>query len=425
MKKIIAILLVAVFAATGAYADDRLQLSGQMRVQGLSIENYGDFDDTTAADEMDWWRQRFRTAAKINVADGVSVNLRFDFAEDTWGSNNWSTWRYNEGSELQVDRAYLDVSKEMFQIKAGQQYFGLGNSIVVDSNATGFNLGLKFPVSVNLIYIKSDEGGANSDNDTAVAASYKLDTTVTPAAVIVDTAASTNTEDTDIYAVNVGYASDAFTVNGFYAISKDHSTTDNSPFVYGVQGTATLGPVNLNAELDLFGGDNGAIDYMGTQFTLDANMALGAGKVGMFALYAAGAGTGEVQKTNLSDFGSWAPLSWGILEYTDWDPVQDGNGNDVYDFSGGNAGVLGFAPYGEFKPMEALYIRGLLGYLTPEEDANTTVDNAWVFNLGLQYDFAPNTAVFVSYNYTKVEFDTAATADDPAQGLFSEIRVNF
>jgi opacity protein-like surface antigen len=425
MKKILAIMLVAVFAATGAYADDRLQLSGQMRVQGLSIENYGDFNDNTKGDEQDYWRQRFRTAAKINVAEGVSVNLRFDFAEDTWGSNNWAGVRYNADSELQVDRAYLDVSKEMFQIKAGQQYFGLGNSIVIDSNATGFNLGLKLPVAVNLIYIKSDEGGANSDNDTGVPASFALNTTT---GVVVGTAATTNSEDTDIYAMNVGYASDAFTVNGFYAISKDNSPADNSPSVFGLQGTAALGPVNLNAELDIFGGDQtAAIDYFGTQFSLDANMAMGAGKVGAFFLYAAGTDTPatETQKTMLSDFGSYAPLSFGILEFTDWCPIQDGNGNDVFDFTGASAGVVGFAPYGEFKPMEGFYVRGLLGYLTPQEDNITTVDNAWVFNLGLQYDFAPNTAVLLSYNYTKVEFDTAATSDDPATGLFSEIRVNF
>ena len=164
MKKLTICLLAVVFIAgvfaQSAIADDRLSLSGSMRVRAWSLENYSDFDSDNGTDKLQYWDQRFRLAATIKVAEGVTGHLRFDFAEEEWGNDDWRTVRYVGDNELQVDRTYLQVEKDLFVLKAGQILFGLGNYIVYDSQRTGVGLTLKLPVTVTLVYTKEDENGS-------------------------------------------------------------------------------------------------------------------------------------------------------------------------------------------------------------------------------------------------------------------------
>ena len=134
MKKFTILAIAAIFTigmiADVAVAEERLALDGSMRVRAWNW-SVADADDANYVD------QRLRVGATINVADGVKVVTRMDFAEDFWGSDNWASFRYNENTELQVDRAYLDVTKGMVNVKAGQALFALGNYIAYDNNGTG------------------------------------------------------------------------------------------------------------------------------------------------------------------------------------------------------------------------------------------------------------------------------------------------
>ena len=83
MKKMLLILVLVMSVSMGmAYAEDRLTLYGQVRVWAFMTENYWDLDNDVTADEMSWFEQRFRLGAKLNVMEGVTANLRFDFSED-------------------------------------------------------------------------------------------------------------------------------------------------------------------------------------------------------------------------------------------------------------------------------------------------------------------------------------------------------
>jgi len=85
MRKLLVLLtavaLVVAFTVPAMAAEkERLQLSGTMRVRAWDMNNYSDWDDDNDADKISYWDQRFRLGATINVAEGVSAHLRFDFS---------------------------------------------------------------------------------------------------------------------------------------------------------------------------------------------------------------------------------------------------------------------------------------------------------------------------------------------------------
>lgn len=425
MKKVLLIMLAIMFVASMAYADERLSLSGQMRVWGVSLKGYdmdsggafGDDPDESA----DYFTQRFRLGAKITASEGVYGHLRFDFAEDYWGSDNMGAARFGEGSELQVDRAYLEVDKEKYNIKAGQLLTGLGNYIVVDMQGQGMNLTYKATpnLAVTFDWLKRDEGGARTD--------YQ------------DDATAVDTEDTDVYALNVAFSKeDKFSGNFFFATSIDKSgADDDTQSAIGLQGKAALGKINLNAELDYFMGDNGAsgaaaVDYIGTQLYVDLSSNINESTMaGCRLLYAMGTDkTDEAQLANVNrgdGFGDFLPFSFAIFDDGDWDANNDGMGNSsAFQIGGDNAGAMAIALYGEKVIKEKLALRGLLAYGAPAEEDATVLDSAIIINAGAEYEFAQDTSIQGSVNYIIPSFESAYTGeDDSALGLFAALRMNF
>ena len=250
-------------------------------------ENYWDLDDNDTSDEMSWFEQRFRLGAKLNVVEGVTANLRFDFSEDYWGSDTWggtTTWPANDGvrrfggnrntggNELQVDRAYIEVNKENYMFRVGQIYQGLGNGIVVDQNRTGLTVKAKLPVAVEVMYAKLSEGQNGSKNDDGTE------------------------QDSDFFALNAGFKKDDMSVNAFLAtiINQTNLGDDDTPLVIGVQGKTDINGIKLNCELDFFTGEQSSdVDYVGTQLFVDANTMVGDHKIGAMFFLRHGHGQGR------------------------------------------------------------------------------------------------------------------------------------
>ena len=421
MKRILTVMLVMIFSAGMVSAADRLELNGQVRVQGFAIENYGNLDSDDDSDKKAWFGQRFRLGAKINVMEGVTANLRFDFAEDMWGSDNWEGVRYGSGSELQVDRAYLQIVQDAYVLKAGQHYQGLGNSIVVDQNVTGFTFQMKLPVTIDLQYAKTDEGGSARDDSTF--------------------------KDTDYYGINAGFSQDNMSGNFFIAMSdrkgtdtveidgSDYDFNDDAQIVIGLQGSTDLDGLKINGELNYFTGDakvadSGTgifadVDYVGLQLYVDANTTVNDATIGGLLLYSMGTDKGdELQLTELSDFGSFAPLSFGILDFTDWGAIEDGLGRSSFDTCGTNAGIMALSVYGEKMVVDKLTVRGQLAYAMPSEDDVAVLDSAVLLNAGVEYELLKDLSLFLSANYVIADAVGAGSSDDPF-GLASMIRLNF
>jgi len=412
MKKLW-VAMIALACATGlvadmALAEDRLSLSGQVRVRAWDKENYSDFSDTTD-DEESYWDQRFRMQAIVSPADGVKGVLRFDFTETQWGTGgligDGARPTAGTNDQFQVDRAYIDVTKGIVNVTAGQQYMGLGNNFAYDGNNTGLQFTINAPVTVRLGYSKENEGGALTDSE------------------------DLGTEDTDHYFVNVGYKSDVFSIDGFYAMQKDDSPAAVEPTLMGVLGRFGIGPVNVIAELDAFGGDNAdGVDYTGIQFVADASMAMSdALTLGVNLIYSDGTDADEIKLTRFpgaffasmyySDFGPFA---------TDIAPLGSGDVFDPGATEAGRAsgsGAMGGGAYVKFAPIDVLNLYGQLAYLTADEDITGQYDDGFIFNFGAEYLLTQNTTVAAAYNYTDIDF--IGRDADAATALVARLQITF
>ncbi|WP_328219215.1 hypothetical protein [Flexistipes sp.] len=394
------IALVVLLFAVSVYADSRLDLSGQMRVRGKTFENFQDFNDSTKADEESYFDQRFRIGGKIKVADGISVNFRFDFMEETWG--DYGT--HSDPAVIDQDRGYLEIDKDMFMLRAGRQYFGLGNSIAVDTNGNGFLLKLKTPLSVTALYQKDSEGGAKSDSS------------------------DLNTEDITLYGLNLGYAAEMANLNVFYAtaISGENATySDGADMsVIGLQADGKAGMVALNAEYNYFTGSEDAsdMDLVGSQFYLDGSANVGMAKVGAEFFYAAGTdASDEDQITYLNNWDSFTPVG-GFADSDIVDVALPGY-NAVFELDT-NSGSMGIAPYVSFSPMEKLSLAANVGYFEPQEDSVTDLNSIMVATLTANYSLYENTGLKLQYGYASPDVDNGGN-DDPAQGFYGKLYVNF
>ena len=404
MKKLflffITVALIAAFSVPAvAGDDDTFSIRGQYRMEYYDKENYTDGDSSNNADLQRFFDQRLRTQFTFTPAEGVAAIVRMDWSEATWGqgftNSDWT--RGNAGTEtLQVDRAYVKITKEMFKLQVGQQWIGVGNAIVLDSNATGIVPTLIFnPVSVKLIYIKKDEGGSLNDE-------YQGG-------------------DIDTFGLEVSAKTEAFSAGGYYIQQNDHSSLDiaEDPNVIGLYGGFSLGTINLKAELDFFGGDCGTASFTGTQLYLNAQLNVSETVLGgIDFFYAASDDSADTVKTWISQTGSWDPLFYGPMQYI------AGTNFNTFDPSGDEAGVIGLQLYGKIKAAEPVTIQASLAYLTPEDDGLTNLDDAMVINLGATYTFAPKTSFSLHYNYLAPSFDDA-TLDDAATALMGLLKVSF
>lgn len=409
MKKLLIVLLAFALVAglfTVAAAEDKLSLSGTMRVRAWDVENYADFDDNNKSDEASNWDQRFRLAATIKANDAVSGHLRFDFAEDTWGSDNWSapgSWggsRYDADSELQVDRAYLQAHiADWATVKAGQLYFATGDRyIVYDNNCTGVVWQLKFnPITVDLHYSKLNENGSNNDDDLF--------------------------DDTDAYVAQVKFKAENFSMGAFYAAIEDSrpSSVENSASAFGVFGKFALGPVNFLAEADFFDGDaSPTVEYMGTQLFLNAEWKMDALLLGADIYYAEAADSdgSEIQLEGLTDFGDFLPHTYGAF-VEDYQPTP----GKVHDFTNDDAGVTGGAIYAKYI-WDKLTLWGQIAYLEPEDDKMTRYDDMTVLNASASYEVVQNFTLSALYSTTFVSVDDNSP-DDDASTIAARLQIKF
>ena len=422
MKKWLCILLTVGFIAgvmaDAAIADERLKLSGSMRVRGWMTD---DFDyDSRVDDEENFWDQRFRLAAAIQASEHVSGHLRFDFAEDFWGSDNWGGSRYGESSELQVDRAYLQIADDWFTFRAGQQYLGLGQSIVYDNNGTGLMMMFKLPVTITLGYTKEDEGGSKTDRNSP-------------------TSTALDTEDTDHYFAQVGWASDMWSVDAYYAAQLDDSPASDEPSVFGAVVKANLGMFNIGLEGSFFGGEVGTgaskVDYVGTQFwgEITANLTEQL-KLGVDLIYAKGTDDPtESQITFLSDFGSFVLEDRGPFQ-TD---ISTLGADTVFDVGSVGAtlggedhqGSVGAGLFADFAFMEGLMLHGQFMYLTAQEDNRAigqVVDSITIFNIGAEYEIMPKATVAAQYHHLSPDLVSGISPDaDEATAAVLRFQIKF
>jgi len=385
MRKLITFIVIstcAIIFTVTAYAEDRFSLSGEYRARAWDI-------DTNSTDQA-YVDQRMRVKASMKVADDVTVVIRADIAEAKWaldfttGSVARPGNPSNTGlTKLHIDRTYVKINKETWNLVVGQQFYALGIMEIMDSELTGVNFGLKLkPVTVNLSYFKIDEGGATTDDSTL------------------------GTEDTDIYSAKFGMKLGAFKSQLFFAMLKDDSVAANEPWGAGFYINGALGNINIISELGILGGDSATTDYSGLQFFFKADSKVtDMIKVGGELYYAQG-DEDDTQITALTNFGDWTPF----VKDTPFNPNGGILGSNEFNPFGG-AGSMGLAVIFTATPMAKLSFGGKLGYWESEEDSVADGDLTGL-NIWASYEIASSTKLSAIYAHSEKDISGTETEKD-------------
>ncbi|MBW2689419.1 MAG: hypothetical protein JRC99_05775 [Deltaproteobacteria bacterium] len=386
LKVMLAVLVMAAMAVP-VIAEDRLTLSGEMRVRGwhkdFSFDNFTNSEDEKVKDPDDtetWGDQRLRVGGKIAVAEGVSITFRTDITESNWGTtgggNGFGSGR--SGSNQQWDRAHIDLTKGAFHLRAGQQYKAYGKTYALDSQDNGISVDYKFgDVPVNAFFLVNDDNGSRSKSD-----AFLVGAKVSP-------------------------KFDNVAVNAFVGNQTDGS--EESVTLIGADVTIPLDAFKIVAELDFFTGDSTSknVDAYGTQFMLDGSMAV-SDAVTLGGTFYYGAGDDEdMQYTNIGNgFGGWDPvmdvgtsLSNEQIKYGSPFNIASIQGYEGAGFQATSAGSVGGRLYGDFKASDALKLGATAGYFQSEEDKIADIE-VLVLAGGLVYNLMANTTFHFQIEYT-------------------------
>ncbi len=198
------------------------------------------------------------------------------------------------------------------------------------------------------------------------------------------------------------------------------------PWGLGFNLSGDLGMASLVAEIATFGGDAGAVDFVGTQAYLKASADVtDMVTIGGELLYALGNDDpNETQISGLSDDGSFSPVDSNTP--ADADVIIFGSPFNVASIPGGSgdAGMQAITLFGEVRPMEALALGAKIGYFSAEDDDVTNVDSLTTFNAWVAYDVGPNTNVSLTYVLGCPDFDDA-TPDENLGVLQAKFLVKF
>jgi hypothetical protein len=423
MKKLLVVLMVLAFVAP-AMADDTLDASGSMRVEAYSISNNGFGDDDSQ--DLDYWDQRFRMQLRFTPADGVSATVRTDITENAWGrlqgsdtsfdgfrpglavSPTGTTTAGGANGILMIDRAYLSIDKGMVNINAGLNTFNLGNGHAYNNQGQGIQVTVKTPLVIRLGYTKESENGSNSDKEDA-------------------------NKDIDTMFADLGFKNDMMAVNVFYGAVTDGRSGDNpEPNVIGAIYKGAIGPVNLMAELDVFGGKAGpGVDYTGTQFIADASMKLSdALTLGSHVIYAAGNKDDDKQTiTAVVDFAD-VVYQDAVLPQNGPGSLQPLGSSDLFDVTNADStaasgqGAMGIAPYVKFQVMDDLMLAAHVAYLAKAEDAadpTIEIDSAFYYGIGASWALAPSAKLDFGYTAASLSEGSDFVGDLETYSAFGAI----
>jgi hypothetical protein len=299
------------------------------------------------------------------------------------------------------------------------------------------------PVKIMAIWFKESEGQAVTNDNTDLDAEDNLydhdDNDATPMV------SAGSSQDVDHYVLDLAYAADTFSIEGFFAAqvdsqSDDDATTDDpvgNASLLGIYAKFAAGPLNIKAEIDSFGGstDDGTTetDLMGLQFIGDVSMALNDQVTLGGNLVYSNAEDEDADEEKITKFPNAGIFPTVYTDYgafnTDIEPlkVTSATGGDIFSPLASDNGVWGAGIYGKFNPMETVTIWGQIMYLVGLEEFDNTdgeFDNGTIFNVSAQWAFTQNAHVALGYNYTAVSLKDDVDTD-PAQALAARIQIDF
>jgi hypothetical protein len=399
MLKVAVLALVMAAMVTPVIAEDRLSLSGEMRVRGWHVDADQDWSDDDSTET--WGDQRLRIGGKIAVAEGVSVTFRTDITESTWGTtgsgNGFGSGR--SGASQQWDRAHIDLAKGNWHLRAGQFYQGYGKTYALDTQDNG--LSVDYVVgdgSINAFFMVDNDNGGNDQSD-AFLSGLKY------------------SGKFDKIALNVFAAN--YNQNGNGSTDTDtgiFTNNDADITLIGVDVTVPFEAFKLVAELDFFDGDSARneggvatgkqLDAYGTQLMLDGSFAM-SDALTLGGQFFYGAGDDEdVQITSIGNgFNSWDPVMDVGTSLSNWS-ITYGNPFNVasvaryegQDVAVTSAGSVGARLYTNYDVNSDLTLGASAGYFVSEEDKIADIE-VMALAGGLVYKVMENTSLQLQLQY--------------------------
>ncbi len=416
------VVAIAVFAAFAASA-----FAGEFKLDG-SYRLYGISTDTgvtgTDADESQYFTHRFRLPFSWKVNDNVTAFLRTDWAEQNRNGNYWGTESlyggnsHNGGGAMQVDYAWVKISKPVFDLTVGMQEVWLGEGSLFDSDQEGFTLDLKLdPVTITFAYGKLNEGAANILDATG----HKIG----GGASLNDDG---NNADADTYAAQIKYTGKDWYIGALYAMAIDRSAAfDEKKIGYGLFGNATIGAVTIKGELDIFDGDASLTEkYDGMNLWADLSYnvsdALILGVAGYYAK-----GNNSATKTQLT---SVSATGWSFATFDYRGAMELEYGYDVFGTAldasafdpAPDSGIQAIKGYASYKATDALTLHAVIGYAVPDE--NVTLNSQTYLIGSLDYEWIPNVTLSIGAAYVGVDYSDN-TNDDPLIQYVARLFVKF
>jgi len=407
MKKLAIVLALVFVAAFAVPAMAEVSIGGSYRLTATSYDP--GFNAPVNTDNSDYFQHRLRIPITWTVNDNIKGYLRADWTEQNWFGYDTDPIVQRD-KELEIDYAWVSVTQGMFNMKAGLITTGYGLYTLYESYHEGleFNFDLS-PVKVSLSYGKLAENGSTTDEN--------------------------ETDDSDAYAINVEYATDAFTGGLIYGRVENNANNEylgaaqtmweTTAYGFGAYVTVPVGTFSLAAEVDMFGGDAGNnIDYEGLQFMVDFSGAVSETiTVGLELIYAQGTDDPTEQQLNnvATDWSVHVADFMGALAYDEgWWAGSVG----IFELAP-NAGSMGIFVRGSFAATEALTLHLKLGYAEVEEDSVTALDSKTFLIGSVDYAWMPNVTLSLGAGYVSPDFDNVAINDDASLDIVARLGVNF
>ncbi|MGD9211736.1 MAG: hypothetical protein PVI90_13200, partial [Desulfobacteraceae bacterium] len=336
-------------------------------------------------------------------------------------------------SDLQVDRAYVDVDTQFVKVSAGLQFVPVGQGQVFRDNQPALQLTSKTgsPVDIRLAWIKVNEGIAGDESSSDRLNDEDL------------------YEDTDRYVAEVSYNADTMKLNVFYVAQTDGSSGDvtdpdtaevtsyyeDEPWVAGLRFQGEFGAITCHGELAQFGGENGDnVDYTGTQVNVNGQYSLSDTlTLGVDLFYSSAQGEDEIKLTKMGNpfanydirYGGsmgWGGLTWAASNNHLYSSTPSGGAlpGDVFDPFDTGAGSMGGGIGAMFLPMEKVTLVGLLHYMTAADDDIEGVTGEFESGsnllLAAVYEVAPNADLHAVYQ--RVDATFTDDVDPDASSLY-------
>lgn len=396
MKALVAVPVLAGLAAVPAIAEERLSLSGEMRVRGWTVDqdvNDQDFSET-------WADQRLRIMGKIKAAEGVFAVFRMDATEARWGRfPGFGSGRIPaDGNSMQWDRAYLDVTQGMFNMQAGLIYVGFSPTAAVNAQDNGVQVQVKGAVPFKAFALLDDDG-------------FVAATETTPAI---------DGGDSFLYGASVSPVFGSVKTE-FFAAGYNGGRTDQDVYAFGAFASVGLGMATLMSEINFFTGDHSeTVDATGLQGYLGADLAVtDTITIQPILWYAQAADADERQYVVLGNNGT--------SDFNGFDPIMDVGtklSNEQisfgrpYDWTGAGAGVIGGTLKVFAKVSDALKLGASVGYLNVEDDGVVDADG-WAIAAGGSYAIMDNTSLHFQGQYIAADIEGIdADSFEAGVGLF-------